>query len=155
MSTKIKYPLFGDWFWNANTKQIETDEGVSVGSYTFERPYSTNLGLGFKWVPLNPLNYPTKETADAVLSWVKEVEPFRIWKLAARFPEPPGIVALDPEDIKSSFPQYVVELNDANGNKIEEFSPGLLAFSIMKNGKTWAKQSFAAEVRLAVTNGAF
>jgi hypothetical protein len=53
------------------------------------------------------------------------------------------------------FPQYVVGLYDQNGNLLEEWSPGLLGFNIMKNGDTWATSSFQAEVKIAVSGGAW
>ena len=143
-----KYPLFWDWFYNAATKKIETSDGAEVGPYTYERPFSTNLGLGFKWVALNPLNYPTKETAKKVYEWVKSIEPSRKFALVEMFPESPGAVVLDIEKL-DSFPMYMIQLQDDKGNKIEDFSAGLLGFSRMKNGDVWASRSFLAEIQTA------
>lgn len=149
----MKYAIFNDWLYNDQTKQIENDEGTPVGSLTYEYPWSTNLGLGFRWYRLNPLNYPTKDTAEKVLAWVKRnvIVPGYSFSIAELDVAAPGIVTLNRDEIPMKrFPQYLIALNRVNGEQIEVFSAGLIGFGVMKNGEVWQKASFRDEVALAI-----
>lgn len=140
----VKIPILGDWFWNSVTKKLEDVEGKVLEPYTFERPWSTNLGLGFSWRPLNPMLYPTLDTAKAVLDWAKKTFPNKKFRIGETYVMSPGVVTLDPGN-PVNYPMYQITLVDPSGDE-NEFSAGLLAFGIMKNGAARAKESFKAEM---------
>lgn len=143
---QVKISIFNDWVYDTVTKKIEDIEGKVLEPWTFERPWSTNLGLGLSWRPLNPVNYPTLDTAKAVLDWARKSFPNKKFRLGETIVASPGVVTLDINN-PVNYPMYQVVLVDPSGDE-NEFSAGLLAFSIMKNGTKRAVESFKAEIAL-------
>jgi len=110
-----------------------------VGPSTFERPWSVNLGYSFERpvYPLNPVDYCTPETADAVLQWARNYWPQLIFDIYA--PTPDGYVTV---------PQFWLLVT--NGSSLYEvYSAGWWAFDYDKDGDAAAFQQRNAELKAA------
>lgn len=120
-----------------------TDDGqgnaVSTG-WTFELARWTGpfgLHLTFPW--LNPLSFATHESAVRILEWARKFAPREI---TIRLDEDQNIIGPFTRTIER-------RLIVSDGARQEQYSCGMLANSIIRNGEQYAKTSFVAEWRAA------
>lgn len=110
-----------------------------VGPSTYERPWSVNPGYGFEQpvYPLNPVDYPTADTANRVLEWARENWPTLLFDVYV--PTPDGYVT-----------QLQYWLVVWNGDSIYEvYSCGWWAFDLDKDGEAAAIEQRTAELKQA------
>ena len=115
---------------------------MEVGPSTYERPWSVQPRYGFEQpvYPLNPVDYPTAETANKVLEWARAQWPTSgiIFDIFA--PAPTGGVVT----------QLQYWLIAWNGQDLYEiFSAGWTAFDYDKDGQQAAYEQFTAQLRAA------
>jgi len=127
--------------WSPTTQQLYyANNREAVGPSTYFRPYSVTLGYGFEdpISALNPVDFPTPETADACLTWAKENWPTLVFYIVA--PEPTGGFV--------TAKQYWLAVN--NGADLwEVYGAGLWQFDREKDGDAAAYEQRSAELRLA------
>ena len=110
-----------------------------VGPSTYERPWSVNPGYGFETpvYPLNPVDYPTYNTANDVLAWAREMWPTLQFDVYA--PSPEGYV--------TQLQYWLIAWNGADIYEI--YSAGWWAFDLDKDGEAAAYDQRSAELRQA------
>jgi len=138
---KIYVRAMKGYLYSPVTKRISyTHNREEVGPSTYERPWSVQLGYGFEQpvYPLCPVDYPTPETADSVLSQAI------VWWPSLVF----DIIAPVPTGGFTTAPQYWLVVN--NGADLwEVLSAGWFAFDLDKDGAAAAYEQRTAELRLA------
>jgi hypothetical protein len=112
-----------------------------VGPSTYERPWSINPGYGFDQpvYPLNPVDYPTAETANSVLEWARAQWPTSGLIFDIYVPTPDGFV--------TQLQYWLVVWNGAD--LFEIYSAGWWAFDYDKDGQAAAYEQRTAELRSA------
>jgi hypothetical protein len=139
--SKILVRAMKGWLYSPVSKKIYSAvTREENGPSTFERPWSVQIGFGFDQpvYPLNPVDYPTPETADAVLTQARAWWPTLLFDIFA--PTPTGGF--------TTVPQYWLVVS--NGQDLYEiFSAGWFAFDFDKDGEAAAYEQRTAELRAA------
>lgn len=117
-----------------------TNTREAVGPYTFERPWSIAFGYDFDVPvqPLNPVDFPTPDTAQACLEWARSMWPTLVF----------AIVAPTPTGGFTSVPQFWLVCNN-HADLYEIFSAGWWMFDLSKDGEAAAYEQRSAELRAA------
>lgn len=139
--TTLLVRAFKGFLYSPLTKQLYyTNNRESVGPSTYERPWSVNPNYGYEHpiYPLNPVDYCTADTADAVLSWAKDNWPSLVFDIIVPIPE--GFVTQA---------QYWLLVTNHEQSIIEVYGAGLWAFDHDKDGDASATEQRTAELRQA------
>jgi hypothetical protein len=133
-------PVFADFLWSPETKRLYYDDLTPVGPSTYERALWKSPWYQF-WIAdryLNPLDYPTLETARKVLDWARKVAGLGI-----------DFSLVEDKEVRGSISHPQIYLVATANGRSETFGSGRLAFGIDKNGPRAAERSFVAELQLA------
>jgi hypothetical protein len=136
--SKILVRAMKGYLYSPVTKRLYyTHNREEVGPSTYERPWSVNIGYGFEQpvYPLNPVDYCTPATADAVLTWAMSQWQSLLFDIVV--PTPDGFVTA---------PQHWLVVT--NGQDLYEiYSAGWWAFDYDKDGAAAAFEQRTAELR--------
>jgi hypothetical protein len=138
--SKIFVRAMKGYLYSPTSKRIYyTHNREEVGPSTYERPWSVNPGYGFEQPihPLNPVDYPTADTANSVL------EQARAWFPTLLF----DIIVPTPDGYVTQLQYWLIVWNGAD--LYEVFSAGWWAFDCDKDGETAAREQRTAELRQA------
>lgn len=126
-------------FFDPATGKTYREDGTDTG-FTFEAARWTGpFGLHLTWPWLNPLSFATDETARKILAWARSIAPKEL-----------TVTLDDQQNIVGPFTRTIERrLVVSDGGKEEQYSAGLLANSIIRNGEQLAANSFKAEWRSA------
>lgn len=132
-----------NFFYNFETKKFQDENGkpIGTGEFTFNAPqWDTPFRkeVMFPVTYLNPRMYATRETAEAVLAWVKKLAPMVTFSIKEE-----AITGAWVE-----FPQYSIQAGYSTTEPVERYNAGLLAFSKMTD-PIWSERSFRDELRYA------
>jgi len=139
--SKILVRAFPGYLYSPITKQLYyVHDRLPVGPSTYERPWSVQPGYGFDQpvYPLNPVDYPTPDTANEVLLWARDTWPNLDFTIIA--PTPTGGFTTHPQ-------YWLVVWNGAD--LYEVYSAGWWAFDYDKDGATAAVEQRTADLKLA------
>jgi hypothetical protein len=139
--SKIFVRAFKGFLWSPITMQLYyANNREAVGPSTYFRPYSVTLDYGFEdpIVALNPVDYPTPDTADACLTWARENWPTLVFDIVA--PEPTGGFV--------TAKSYWLLVNNG-ADLYEVYGAGLWQFDREKDGEAAAVEQRTAELRAA------
>lgn len=126
-------------YFDPSTGRSYREDGTDTG-FTFEAARWTGpFGLHLTWPWLNPFSFATEETAKKILAWARAFAPRGI-----------TITLDDSQNIVGPFTRTIERrLIVSDGGKEEQYSAGMLANSIIRNGEQYAANSFKAEWRTA------
>lgn len=129
------YGIYFDPATGKSYREDGSDTGFTFEAARWSGPFG--LHLSFPW--LNPFSFATEETARKILAWALAIAPKEI------------TVTLDEsQNILGPFTRTLERrLIVSDGGKQEQFSAGMLANSIIRNGEQIAANSFMAEWRAA------
>ena len=139
--SKVFVRAMPGYLYSPFTKKLYyTNNRQEVGASTYERPWSVSPGYGFETpvYPLNPVDFPTAETANKVLEQARAWYPTLLFDVMA--PKPTGGVV-------TQLQYWLIVWNGADLYEI--FSCGWWAFDCDKDGETAAKQQRTAELKSA------
>jgi hypothetical protein len=138
--SKILVRAMKGYLYSPFTKRLYyTYNRQEVGPSEYERPWSVNPNYGFETpiYPLNPVDYPTAETANTILEWARAQWPSSGLIFDIYVPTPEGHVTQL---------QYWLVVN--NGQDLYEiYSAGWWAFDLDKDGQQAAYEQRTAELR--------
>ena len=135
----LMLPEYHGLFFDPETGKMYREDGTDTG-FTFERARWTGpFGLHLNWPFLNPIGFATHETSIKILNWAQSFAP------------PSLTIHLD-EERKDLGPftrtvERTIVVSDSS--RKEQYSAGLLANSVIRNGWDRAAESWKAEWRLA------
>ena len=133
-------PVFADFLWSPETKRLYYADLTSVGPSTYERALWKSPWYAF-WQAsryLNPLDYPTTDTARKVLDWARKVAGPAI-----------DFSLQEDKEVRGTISDPQIFLKASLNGRSETYGAGRLAFSFDKNGAVAAERSFLAELQLA------